>query len=185
MEKHTDTRMYANTHKHKCALWILHLFWVIDWTGQKILGEAWLLKHLISQLSKCGKKNTTGDSDLCPFIALGLLRQVAAGHFWGVRQSSPQSSCSCWPPWLGPLGLGAVFLLTGTLKPAAFCHLLVPTWPWPVHKAKQWRYQQQRQCISREWFSDATDIKGWFYLDIVECYIFLVNKWPGFEPVCQ
>lgn len=184
MEKHTDTRMYANTHKHKCALWIFTCSG-IDWTGQKFLGEAWLLKHLISQLSKCGKKTTTGDSDLCPFIALGLLGQVAAGHFWGVRQSSPQSSCSCWPPWLGPLGLGAVFLLTGTLKPAAFCHLLVPTRPWPVDKAKQWRYQQQRQCISRECFSDATDIKGWFYLDIVECYIFLVNKWPGFEPVCQ
>ena len=97
-ETHRHTHVCKHTQTQMCTL-NLHLFWVIGWPGQKILGGAWILKHPISQLSRCGKKNNTADSDLCPFIALGLLGQVAAGYFWGVRQSSPQSSCSCWPHW--------------------------------------------------------------------------------------
>lgn len=85
----TQTRTCRQTHTNRnvhseSADLVVHQYWVIDWPGQKILREAWLLKHLISQLSRCSKKNTAAGSGLCPFIALGLLGQVAAGHFWGV-----------------------------------------------------------------------------------------------------
>lgn len=114
-------------HKYRCALWILHLFWLIDWSGQNTLGEAWLLRDPISQISWCSKKSITADSDLCLFMAWRLLGHVAAGYFWGVRQSSSQSSCSCWPFWLN---LAEPSLVAGCVSPHWYiqtCLLLLLT----------------------------------------------------------
>lgn len=163
---HGETHRHVCKHRHRCALWILHLFWVSDWSGQNTLGEAWLLREPISQTSRCSKKNTAADSDLCLFMAWELLGHVAAGYFWGVRQSSSQSSCSCWPLCLNlaePSLVGGCVSPHWYFKPASFCYLLWPGWPWLGLKAKQWRYQQQRHiCISRKWFSDAIVSKADF-----------------------
>lgn len=68
-------------------------------TTENTAGEAWLLKDPISQFCKCSKTNPTPDSGFYPWIALGLLGQVAAGHLWDVRWSSPWSSCSHQTPF--------------------------------------------------------------------------------------